>query len=154
MKKLSYIKLYRPELDRLIDVLDERELAIFLTLVSNAGWDHRHKDHYSKVNKTFRELQKEFFPKVSVSKVHGVIKTLKNKGFLEKTKKGFQINYVWLYTAPQKTILNVLSKLEHSDQIPKQIFQNSEQFVRTGEQMNLRKQINGLVESKRVPRGP
>jgi predicted DNA-binding transcriptional regulator len=128
---------------------------LFLTLVSHAGWDHRHKDHYSKVNKTLREIQQEFLPTWSLGKVHDVIAALKNKGYIEvSAKRTFLINYVWLYTAPQKIIQNILLNPEHSVHLPKQIFQNHEQSVRTGELLNLRKQINGLAESKRLPRGP
>jgi predicted transcriptional regulator len=155
MKKLSYIKLYRPEFDRLTKNLSERETTLFLALVIHAGWDPRHKDHYSKVNKTLREIQQEYLPKWSLGKVHSVITVLKDKGFIEVTnKRTFLVNYLWLYTATQKTIQMILSNPEHSVHLPKQIFQNSEQSVRTGEQLNLRKQINGLAESKRLPRGP
>lgn len=155
MKKLSYIKLYRPEFARLTKDLSERETVLFLTLVSHAGWDSRHKDHYSKVNKTLREVQQEYLPEWSLAKVHSVITALKNKGFIEVAgKRTFLINYLWIYTASQKVIERIISNPEHSTHLPKQIFQNSEQYVRTGELLNLRKQINGIAESKRLPRGP
>lgn len=155
MKKLSYIKLYRPELARLTKSLSEREITLFLTLVTHAGWDPRHRDHYSKVNKTLREIQQEYLPEWSLGKVHDVVTALKDKGFIEVAgKRTFLINYLWLYTATQKVIQTILSNPEHSAHLPKQIFQNSEQSVRTGELLNLRKQINGLVDSKRLPRSP
>jgi predicted transcriptional regulator len=155
MKKLSYIKLYRPEFARLTKNLSERETVLFLTLVSHAGWDPRHKDHYSKVNKTLREIQQEYLSEWSLGKIHNVITALKDKGFIEvASKRTFLINYLWLYTATQKIIQAILSNPEHSAHLPKQIFQNSEQYVRTGEQLNLRNKLKDLAESKRLPRGP
>lgn len=154
MKKLSYIKLYRSELARISGCLTARELSLFLILVSNSGWDPRHKEHYSKIHKTQREIKSEFLPEWPLGKINAVLVALQRKGFIEKIKRGFLINYVWIYTASQKTITGIFSNPEHVVQIPKQIFQESEHFVRTGEQLNLRKEINKLVESKRLPRGP
>lgn len=155
MKKLSYIKLYRQEFTRLTKILTDREIVLFLTLITHAGWDHRHKDHYSKVNKTLREIQQEYLPEWSLGKVHDVITALKDKGFIEvASKRTFLINYLWLYSANQKTIYAIFSNPEHSAHLPKQIFQNSEQYVRTGEQLNLRNKLKELAENKLLPRGP
>lgn len=155
MKKLSYFQLYRPELDRITRDLDEREVVAYLKLVSSAGWDPRHAAHYAKVNKTIREINEDLLPNWSLGKVFNAIETLEKLEFIEKAgKRSWRINYIWIYTAHRKVVEKILSNPEHFNHLPKQIFQESEHSVRTGEQLNLRKQLNNLAESKRLPRGP
>ena len=155
MKKLSFVQLYRPELARLVRNLDEREIVMFLVLIVNAGWDPRHKNHYGKVNKTFREIKDEFLPMWSVGKIFNAITKLKEHGFVEVySKRCFLINYIWIYTAPKTLVSNVLSNPEHSDQLPKQIFHDTEHNISAGERLNLQKKLNGIAESMRMPRAP
>lgn len=155
MKKLSFIPLYRSEFMRLTENLEDRELVLYLSLVTNAGWDRRHINTYGKVNKTLREIREEFFPSWSLGKVHSVVTSLKNKGFVQISgKRSLGINYFWIYTATRKEVLTILSNPEHNVQLPKQIVHRSEQNVRSSEQIQLRKEISDLVKTKRFPRSP
>ena len=128
---------------------------MYLSLVINAGWDRRHTNTYGKVNKTLREIREEFFPSWSLGKVHSVVTSLKNKGFVQiPGKRSLCINYFWIYTVSRKEISTILSNPEHNVQLPKQIVHMPEQNVRSSEQMQLCREISDLVKTKRFPRSP
>ena len=84
MRTNGYIKLYRREIERLNQLLDDREYRLYQILVSLADWDRTHGEKYSTLRKTVRELKEKHLPKKgwSTGKISSVLGRLKSKGFI------------------------------------------------------------------------
>ncbi|MFZ2149663.1 MAG: hypothetical protein WAV15_00715 [Minisyncoccia bacterium] len=147
-KHVGYLKLYRYIALEYKKRMTDQEYRLFDVYVTNARWDKRDKERYGIVeNLSLQDIQDEYLPEWSRSKISEIRKSLAKKKFLTKLPKNkTSVDIFWIYQAQVR-------EAEQGFRLMEQEIQPTEQNIQQAEQQNVAKlktEIKNISDKYRV----